>query len=307
MKPCLPLNGRRPIRVFVVALWAFFACALFTLFAPSAEAFTIQGGSAAQQALVTQVIRACSLPYGLTDAELQAAGPVSIKFATMPGVSAYSKIGTIFINVDCAPGETLAELAAHEWSHQIWYSLGPKWWEKWADMSDPGYVANVNVWRLSIPENFAECARMALWSGQDFLREYACTDLTVIPPATARDWVALARYANKCPFVDLAPTAMPSTAEQDELAAAVGYVYTSGVMMGYSETVFRADGLLSKGQLATICRRAGLEYPDAWSGDAGPATRGEVHDTVPGLTWTASHWSDPITRGQLARLIWRTQ
>ncbi|OFW59951.1 MAG: hypothetical protein A2133_05255 [Actinobacteria bacterium RBG_16_64_13] len=291
----------------LVALWAVFVCALFTLLAPSADAFTVQGGSAAQQDLVTRVIQACALPYGLTDAELRAAGPVDIKFVTMPGVSAYSKIGTIYINIDCAPGETLTELAAHEWAHQIWYSLGPKWWEKWAALSDPTGKANDSVWRLSIPEDFAECARMALWSGQDFLRDYACTDLKVIAPGAVRDWVTLARYVNKCPFFDLGPTAMPSTAEQDELAAAAAYVYTTGVMTGYSETIFRADALLSKHQLATICQRAGLDCPEQWSSDAGPATRGEVHDTVPGLTWTASRWSDPITRGQLARLIWRTR
>jgi hypothetical protein len=96
-----------------------------------------------------------------------------------------------------------------------------------------------------------------------------------------------------------------ATSVQHELAAAGGYVYVEGIMQGFSDTIFRADATLTRRQLAAICERTGLSYPAAWRYDSGAATRGEVRANVPGLTWTGEHWSDPITRGQMARLLWR--
>jgi hypothetical protein len=283
------------------------ALMLGALFAAPVQAFTVQGGISAQRAYVSEVIEACSLPYTYTDSELRALGPVKVVIVKMDNVSAYSKMGIIYVNSCFSPGEVLGELVAHEWSHQIWYSLGPKWWQKWQEVCGACAGSGASSWRADPAENFAECAKVALWGSQYCLRDYACTDLAVIDAATVRDWLALARYVNKCPFADLDPTAMPTTHEQDEIAAAAGYVYVEGIMQGFTDTTFRADAPLTKQQLAAVCDRAGLSCPGAWRYDSGVATRGEVHDAIPGLTWTTDHWSESINRGQVARLIWRTR
>jgi hypothetical protein len=290
--------------IVLVVLGALILCAV--LIAP-AQAFTVQGGTSEQRAYVTRVINACWLAAQTTDSELRAFGPVQVRIVDMAGVSSYSKMGTTYINDDFLPGELLGELAAHEWAHQIWYSLGPKWWEKWAEICDPSGVANASTWRLNIGENFAECVKVALWGSEYTLRDYACTDLAVTDPTALISWLTLARYVNKCPFADLAPTAMPTTYQEDELAAAGGYVYTEGIIQGYADGTFRPAAPLTRQQLAAICERAGLYCPAAWHFDSSVATRGEVRATIPGLTWTADRWYEPIIRGQLARLIWRSR
>jgi hypothetical protein len=272
-----------------------------------AQAFTVKGGTSAQRAYVTRVINACALAPSNTDAELRAFGPVTVQILELGEVTAYSNTGSVYIDDDFLPGEILGELAAHEWAHQIWYSLGPKWWQKWAGMCDGGAKASAGTWSLNVAENFAECAKVALWTSQDFARDYACTDLAVIDPVAVRGWVTLARYVNKCPFVDLGRTAMPTSDEQDELAAAGGYLYTEGIVQGCADGTFRPDAPLTRRQLAAICERAGLPYPALWRDDPGAATRGEVRDGLPGLAWTGDRWSEPMTRGQVARLLWRAR
>jgi hypothetical protein len=284
---------------------ALLACALLlALLATPAEAFTIQGGTNAQRAYISQVIEACALPYASTDSELRALGPVKVVVLSMD-VNGYSKAGTIYLNSSLQPGEILGELVAHEWSHQIWYSLGPKWWQKWQGLSGAG--SGNGAWREDPAENFAECTKVALFGSEYLLRDYAVTDLAVTSPSEVRDWLAMARYVNKCPFGDLGRSVMSTTYQQDELAAAGGYVYIEGIMQGYSGTVFGAEAPLTRRQLATICERAGLSYPSAWQYDFSTATRGEVRQTVSGLTWTSEDWSEPITRGQMARLVWRSR
>jgi hypothetical protein len=290
----------------VVAL-AFAAIALlFTLFATSALAFTIQDGTAAQRALVTKTIKACALPYTATDAELRFMGPVKVIFAPMAGISGYSEMGRLFVNSSLT-GDSLSELVAHEWAHQIWYTLGPKWWAKWADQCNAASGSVGGAWQDDPRENFAECAKVALWGSEYLRRDYAVTDLKVTGPQELRQWLVTARYVNKCPFVDLSPTAMWTTSDQDELAAAGGYVNAEGIMEGYNSTSFGATQPLTRRQLFQICQRAGLSCPESWADDYGATTRGDVRDTVAGLDWTGERWSEPLTRGQMARLVWRSR
>jgi hypothetical protein len=287
---------------------AFLGMLVFCVLAASpAQAFTVKGGTEAQRAYVTEVINACSLAPQSTDSELRAMGPVQVKIVDMDDVRAYSKSGVIYVDDDLLPGELLGELVTHEWAHQIWYSLGPKWWQKWAAACDPGGKADVSVWRLDVAENFAECARVALWGKEYSLRDRPCTDLGITGTAAVEAWLTLARYVNKCPFSDLGRNAMPSTEAADELAAAGGYLYAEGIVLGSPDGKFHPEASLAKQQLAVICQRAGLHCPASWQLDSGVATRGDVRATVPGLTWTGEHWSDPITRGQFARLIWRAR
>jgi hypothetical protein len=280
---------------------------LLALLANPALALTVRGGTDAQRAYVTRVIKECSLDYATTETELRAFGPVTVDLVKLDGQTGYSEMGHIYINSDIPVGEILGEMAAHEWAHQIWYSLGPKWWQKWAALAGAGPVSAGGPWRQDPAENFAECGKVALWSGEAFLRNYAVTDLKVIGPQDFRDWLAQARYVKNCPFTDLSPSAMPSTSDQDELAAAGAYVQAKGLMQGFSGTVFGSTASLTRQQLAQICERAGLSYPQDWRYDSDTATRGEVCQTIEGLTWTGERWSEPITRGQLARLLWRSR
>ena len=154
---------------------------LFGVFASSAQAFTLQGGTDAQRAQVTKTIKACAVPYTATDAELKFLGPVKVIFAPMNGISGYSEMGRLFVNSSLT-GDALSELVAHEWAHQIWYTLGPKWWAKWADVcnASPGSAGGD---RQEDPrENFAECAKVALWGSDYLLRDYAVTGLRVTAP-----------------------------------------------------------------------------------------------------------------------------
>ena len=301
-------RSRTPRRTFKYRLAGTIgvAAVFFALMGASAQAFYFEGGTAAQQAYVTKVIQACSMPYTTTESELRAFGPVRIRIVPMDGISGYSEPGHIYINEQLQPGPSLGELAAHEWSHQIWYTLGPKWWAKWADECNGASPTGTN-WHDNPRENFAECAKLTYWDGQYILRHYAATDLKVVSPAEVRAWVNTARYANKCPFADLAPTVMSTSSEQDELAAAGGYVNQTGIMQGISDNEFDAAAQLTKRQLAQICQRAGFPCPVDWQNDYSPATRGDIHGTIPSLSFSEGRWSEPITRGQMARLVWRSR
>ena len=282
------------------------AAVFFALMGASAQAFYFEGGTAAQQAYVTKVIEACTMPYTTTETELRAFGPVRIRIVPMSGISGYSEPGHVYINEKLQPGASLGEIAAHEWAHQIWYSLGPKWWAKWADECNAGSPTGDN-WHDNPRENFAECAKVTFWDGQYLLRNYAATDLKVVSPAEIRAWLNTARYANKCPFTDLSPTVMSTNQDQDELAAAGGYVQQAGIMQGVSDTEFDAGAQLTKRQLAQICQRAGLSCPVDWIYNYDAATRGDIHETIPSLSFSEGRWSEPITRGQMARLVWRSR
>jgi hypothetical protein len=307
--PVIRIGGLGWRRAAYVLMGALLAGVVFcALLAAPVQAFTIQGGTSTQRAYIDEVVKGCALSYAETDSELRALGPVEVVVVKMDsGVVGYSKPGVIYINSSIQPGAVLGELVAHEWAHQIWYSLGPKWWEKWDGLCGADSSSGDGSWQQDPAENFAECAKVALWGSEYLLRDYASTDLAVTEPAELRDWVATARYVNKCPFSDLGRSVMSTTDQQDELAAAGGYVYDEGIMQGYNSSIFGADVSLTRQQLATICERAGLSCPDDWQYDFSTATRGEVHQTISGLTWTSENWSAPITRGQVARLVWRAR
>ena len=298
-------HPRGRAKIFLVAVATMLGL-FFAFQASPVHAFTMQGGTEAQRAQVTKTIKACALPYTATDAELKFMGPVKVIFAPMNGISGYSEMGRLFVNSSLT-GESLSELVAHEWAHQIWYTLGPKWWAKWSDICNASPGSAGGAWQEDARENFAECAKVALWGAEYLRRDYAVTQLKVTAPEQLREWLTTARYVNKCPFSDLAPSVMWTTKDQDELAAAGGYVNTEGIMNGYSDTSFGATSTLTKHQLYEICKRAGLVCPQAWSVDYAPATRGDVRDTVSGLSWSGQRWDEPITRGQMARLVWRSR
>ncbi len=268
----------------------------------SALALTITGGTAAQRAQAQQVISSCWLPSSLTDQELRGLGPVKLKLVPMDGVSGYSEWGHVYVNSNLT-GESFNEVVAHEWCHQIWYTLGPKWWAKWADICNG---ARSNIWTRDFYENFAECAKVAFFPNSLLSRPYAVTELRVTSSAEIKDWVTIARYANKCPFADLEPTVMQTTSSQDELAAAAGYVVERGLISGFADSQFHAYDPVLRRQLALVCDRGGNAYPSWWLFDYSPATRSEVRNTL-AVAWNEDRWDETITRGQLARLLWRAR
>jgi hypothetical protein len=268
----------------------------------SAVALTVTGGTASQRAQVQQVVSQCWLAPAVTDRELRSLGPVDVILCPMDGVSGYSEWGRMFVNSDLS-GQKFSEIVAHEWCHQVWYTLGPKWWAKWADICNG---QRSSTWTLDFYENFAECAKIAFFPVNLFYRPYPVTDLKVTSAAAVKEWVTLARYVNKCPFLDLAPTVMQTTDSADELAAAAGYVADEGLMSGFTDSGFHAYDPVLKRQLALICSRAGSAFPSSWLYDYSPATRADVRNSL-ALAWSEERWDESITRGQFARLLWRAR
>ena len=267
-----------------------------------AVAFTVRGGTESQRAQARQVISKCWLGSSATDQELRSLGPVDVVLCPMSGVSGYSEWGRMYVNSQLT-GAAFTEVVAHEWCHQVWYTLGPKWWAKWADICNG---ARSTEWTKDFYENFAECAKVAFFPADVLARPYPVTELRVTSSTAVKNWVTLARYVNKCPFPDLQPTAMQTSESQDELAAAAGYVSERGLVSGFADSNFHAYDPVLKRQLALVCERAGSSYPTGWLYDYSPATRAEVRDTL-AVAWTEDRWDESITRGQLARLLWRAR
>ena len=268
----------------------------------SAVAFTVEGGTAAQRAQVKQVLAKCAIATSATDQELRSLGPVRVILHPMDGVTGYSEWGRMFVNSQLT-GDNFNEIVAHEWCHQIWYTLGPKWWAKWADICNG---TRSTTWTRDFYENFAECAKVTFFPTDLLSRPYPVTELRVTSPTDVRSWVTMARYVNKCPFPDLQPTVMQTTVSQDELAAAGGYVSEQGLVSGFSDSNYHPYDSVLRRQLALVCERSGTSYPSSWLYDYSPASRGDVRQTL-SVAWTEERWDETITRGQLARLLWRAR
>jgi hypothetical protein len=289
----IPKHAPTLLGVGLLVTAALISCAI---------AFTVTGGTSSQRAQVQQVISECWMPSSVTDQELRSLGPVKVILCPIDGVSGYSEWGRMFVNSQLT-GDKFTEIVAHEWCHQIWYTLGPKWWAKWADICNG---TRSSIWTQDYYENFAECAKVAFFPSDVLYRPYAVTDLRTTTPAAVKNWVTLARYANKCPFPDLQPTVMQTDDSQDELAAAGGYVAEQGLVSGFPDSNFHAYDPVLRRQLALVCERAGASYPEAWQYDYSPATRADVRDTL-AVDWNEARWDQSITRGQLARLLWRAR
>jgi len=92
-----------------------------------------------------------------------------------------------------------------------------------------------------------------------------------------------------------------------ELVSASYWGLSSGVFQGREDGTFRPWDALLKRHVALIAQRMSLPYPSAWLSDYGIATRGQVRDAIPGLTWTEARRGEPILRSQLLRLMWRAR
>ncbi len=280
-------------------------CIILVL-APSAQALTVSGGSLAQQSFAREVIESCWLDWDLIDAKV---GRVDLVFEehhdpywelspdALHGVYGLAWWGNISVRMD-TPANFLGEVVSHEWCHQIWFAMRTDWREAWADMATEGITDyDPHAWYTMPAENFAECLRVALFPGEYQMNKAPRTALNVISVEDTREFVTLWRWAHLEPFRDL-------MGEDRELLAAAGYLYHQGIIQGYEDGTFGAYQHLLKRHVALICERAGLAVPD-WFDLYEPATRADVNESIPGLTWLEERWDEGITRGQLARLVWR--
>ena len=109
------------------------------------------------------------------------------------------------------------------------------------------------------------------------------------------------------PFTDVA--------ESDWFFSAVMYVYHAGIMQGTSDTTFTPNGSATRAQLATILWR--MEGSPAPTGGNPFSDVASGQWYAPGITWAAGVGlvdgydadtygpADPVTREQLAAILWR--
>jgi hypothetical protein len=94
--------------------------------------------------------------------------------------------------------------------------------------------------------------------------------------------------------------------EDWDLYKSVHYVKWRGLMQGYESGYFGPWNSLLKSQICLIAARSEIPYPDEWVYDYSYATRGEVRQVFPNLSFDSERWQEYITRSQFARLITRT-
>lgn len=118
-------------------------------------------------------------------------------------------------------------------------------------------------------------------------------------------------------FVPEVPQALPFTdvTEGDWFYESVAYVYTNGLMNGTSDTTFSPNGTTTRGMIVTILyRQAGSPEAAAWSPFqdvdpnqyyAAPIAWAAWNGIVNGKTATSFGPNDPITREQMAAILYR--
>ena len=287
-------------RFLIIFLLAFFLMASPTL------AITYSGGTDQQRAFAQEVIESCWFDWSFIDACLS---EVNVVFEDChepywdsgPSEGAAGGLawyGEIRINEAYQPeyDSYLGEVIAHEWSHQIWFSMSKEWKNKYVDLCGKGDESN---WWKHPAENFAECMRVALFDPLYYATDYPRTTLVAITPEACREFVMEWRWSHFCHFIDLKH-------EDDELRAASAYLNHEGIILGYLDRSVSAYQPLLRRHVALICERMELECALSVD-DYAPALRADVRDSISGLSWLEERWTEPITRGQLMRLMWRAQ
>lgn len=110
-------------------------------------------------------------------------------------------------------------------------------------------------------------------------------------------------------------TGVPYADEYDwgeEGILAVNYLFAKGIMTGYplgkfapGQRHFLPAEPLTYRHVALIAERVKLSAPPGWKKDYRPCTRAAVRDTFPGFTWNEDRWAEPVTRYQMALLLYR--
>ena len=273
---------------------------LGALFCGPAQAFSVTGGTDYQRAHTRDVIESCVIDYRVVD---EALGEVEViiephhepYWEVLHDVWGLAWYANIRIRAD-VPAGSLGEVASHEWCHQIWFAMPYERRQEWVALCTEGIDYDSSNWYQNPAENFAECARVALFPSEYLLYTEPRTMLHKISPAETYAWIELWRWSHEQPFTDLA-------SEDEELRAAAGYL-SPHIIHGYTDGTFGPYQPLLKRHVALICERSGLDAPD-WFDDYEPALRSDVADAIPGLTWLEERWDQTLTRSQLARLVYR--
>lgn len=293
------------IVVFLAAIAAFFMPGV-------AEAVTYSGGSEVQRAYAQEVIESCWLDYTWADARVDEVDVVIeehhdpywdyLSSDPLFGAAGLAWWGNIRIHAAYVPGPSsyFGEIVAHEWSHQIWFAMPYKWTRAWTELCTEGHEGyDPHNWYTMPAENFAECARVALFDAEYIHYSYPRTNLNQISTEDTREFITTYRWGVEHPFTDL-------TDEDIELEGAAGYLYHAGIIEGYDDNTVGPYQPLLKRHVALICERMGIACAFS-TGDWGAALRGDVRDAIPGLSWNEERWTEPITRGQLLRLMYRAR
>lgn len=327
-------------RFLFILLLAFFA-----ILSP-ADAFTVTGGTQEQRTIIREAIQASEFPpVAWVDSRFQGgvqiqivdhfgtywdlAGPVELD--VFPSIVGAADGGHIYILATLAANTWLAEVATHEWGHEVWFALPTDANREWALMAMDGFPdADPDVWLQSPVENHAENWRVAALPDQwqvnkqprtmirrfaaDFVREWhakwapettttttslpSATTTTTVPPPPPTTTTTIARGD---PWPDV-------TREDTELWESGWWAKDNNIIYGYADGTFGPYLVVNHRHLSLIVNRwTGLGMPDVWMEDYSPVTRAEVRDALPGLIWLEARWTEPLTRGQLVRLLWRAR
>lgn len=293
-------------RLYIVVCLA----AIAAFFMPAnAEAVTYSGGSEAQRAYAQEVIESCWLDYAWADGRVDEVDVVieehhepyweqDVLFSAA-GLAWWGNI-RIHAGYTPGPGSYFGEIVAHEWAHQIWFAMPYKWILAWTDLCTEGHEGyDPGNWYTMPAENFAECARVALFDRSFYYNAAARTNLNRVSVEDTREFVESYRWGVEHPFTDLSD-------EDIELEAAAGYLYHEGIIEGYDDKTVGPYQPLLKRHVALICERMGIACAFSLN-DWGAALRGDVRDAIPGLAWNEERWDEPIIRGQLLRLMYRAR
>ncbi len=126
---------------------------------------------------------------------------------------------------------------------------------------------------------------------------YWTTDFGSVVDPSARSTVTAAQDG---PFTDV-------TKADAELWDAARYVKSKGLFEGYPSGSLGAWDSMTHRHVALVLARAGLGSRQTWEDDYSLATRGEVMQAFPGLTWDSQRPSESIVRSQLVRLLYRAR
>lgn len=106
--------------------------------------------------------------------------------------------------------------------------------------------------------------------------------------------------ASGAPFTDV-------TRSDAELWDAAVYAKQAGYFEGYSSGALGCWEALTRRHVALVLERAGLGSRPEWLNDYRVATRGEVMQAFPGLTWDSGRVEETILRSQVVRLLYRAR
>lgn len=297
-------------RTLLIIILLLIIAVMVLVWAWPAQAVTYSGGTPEHRHLAREIIESCRLDYQWIDARVE---EVDVLFAeeydpywefcdSLEGIVGVAWWGNIVIDSHYAPrlGSFFTEIVAHEWCHQIWFGMPLIWRLEWGLLCTEGIDYWDSTQWLQMPaENFAECARVAMFDPKYQHMPYPRTHLNVISQKDTANFIFTYRWWTENHFPDL-------EAEDYELKAAAGYLSHEGVILGYVDGTMGPYQPLTKRHVALMAERMGLEC-ELSTNDYQPALRGDVRDNIPDLTWLEERWDEQITRGQLARLMWRTQ